>query len=526
MIPETLKSRDTQQCNSVVPHGSSLGVSVLAEDAGKEAFLRKRTHENSRSKVEASLERLENQVFHEEEEEKEKEEEKETMKELEERLALASKEMQEKDEELRKMDLLLNEKEREVDRYKKIIEEKEREFRQREEELLGKVEQLEKTIKTPSAKTHKIEVSTQTDWPTDISINESLSEDDVGYKSDYDYKSNQDGAGALWSKLSENEVWIESWNEDDFSRDEPSPDLRCETLGTFIKEETCSKSLPVSLPQERSTTVSVPNSREKGNLLSWTPVGDILENAVLLGFGVYGSVYKVMYQGKPAAFKFQNSYDSYSDECFYKERKILEALKGAGGAPALLGYFQNPTGILMELCNGMSYYNLIGNELASDYQIFQLLAEIGRKLHEIHQAGYVHSDLKADNIIINTKEDGEFEVRIIDFGLATEAGCYTEIDAGSDHIYPPEYRGGGNAAPSGDVYSYGSLIEYVNECIFGSLNPVMEQLVKNMKNRNPDLRPAVPEVVEYLEKIMEYIKYITYVESDEEWDYNSDSVEN
>ena len=37
----------------------------------------------------------------------------------------------------------------------------------------------------------------------------------------------------------------------------------------------------------------------------------------------------------------------------------------------------------------------------------------------IHKKGIVHRDIKLDNILINKREDGEYKVKIADFGMAS-----------------------------------------------------------------------------------------------------------
>jgi serine/threonine protein kinase len=37
----------------------------------------------------------------------------------------------------------------------------------------------------------------------------------------------------------------------------------------------------------------------------------------------------------------------------------------------------------------------------------------------IHKKGIVHRDIKLENILINNKTSGEYDVKIADFGMAT-----------------------------------------------------------------------------------------------------------
>jgi serine/threonine protein kinase len=48
-----------------------------------------------------------------------------------------------------------------------------------------------------------------------------------------------------------------------------------------------------------------------------------------------------------------------------------------------------------------------------------LVQQIGRALSAAHSAGVCHRDLKPSNIMVQRHADGEEQVKLIDFGLAT-----------------------------------------------------------------------------------------------------------
>lgn len=74
------------------------------------------------------------------------------------------------------------------------------------------------------------------------------------------------------------------------------------------------------------------------------------EGSVQLGVGGFGAVYLVEHRGQKAALKLGKSL--HHAESILKERRVLEQLQGAGGAPRPLAYCPDPPALLMTYCRG------------------------------------------------------------------------------------------------------------------------------------------------------------------------------
>ncbi|HVV87298.1 MAG TPA: protein kinase [Kofleriaceae bacterium] len=105
--------------------------------------------------------------------------------------------------------------------------------------------------------------------------------------------------------------------------------------------------------------------------------------------------------------------------------------------------------------------------------VMQLLAALA----EVHRAGIVHGDIKADNVMIETHHDGTDRVRLVDFGLAyitpapgeavddplfdddlsvdAEGRCYV---SGTPEYMAPEVISGGPVTVASDLYAVGILL--------------------------------------------------------------------
>ena len=76
-------------------------------------------------------------------------------------------------------------------------------------------------------------------------------------------------------------------------------------------------------------------------------------------------------------------------------------------------------------------------------------------LEYIHSKGYIHRDLKLENILLDNEQDGN-TLKIADFGLSTK---YTDIDffrrCGTPGYVAPEVIANKNYSFPADVFSAG-----------------------------------------------------------------------
>jgi Tol biopolymer transport system component/predicted Ser/Thr protein kinase len=112
--------------------------------------------------------------------------------------------------------------------------------------------------------------------------------------------------------------------------------------------------------------------------------------------------------------------------------------------------------------------------------------QIGDALHEAHQKGIVHRDIKADNIMVNARD----QVKVMDFGLAKLKGSLRITKAtstvGTLAYMSPEQIQGGEVDARSDIFSYGVLLY---EMITGRLPYRSEHeaaLMYSIINEEPD----------------------------------------
>ncbi len=91
-----------------------------------------------------------------------------------------------------------------------------------------------------------------------------------------------------------------------------------------------------------------------------------------------------------------------------------------------------------------------------------LLAGLGA----MHAAGFVHADVKSDNIIVELQGSGSLGVKLIDLGLARRFGDELSelgvdgqrVMSGTPEYMAPEVIGGGQATAAADIYAVGVIL--------------------------------------------------------------------
>ncbi|XP_023637706.1 mitogen-activated protein kinase kinase kinase 3 [Capsella rubella] len=197
-----------------------------------------------------------------------------------------------------------------------------------------------------------------------------------------------------------------------------------------------------------------------------------------LGKGAFGSVDLVKYTKSDgssyhAAVKtsMARDYDSLN-----REIKILSELKGY---PNIVLCYEDDLEEAFDV-NGRKVYKLL-LEYAREGSLSSFMKKYtDRKLPDplirdftrmilqglvaIHSHGYVHCDLKSDNLLIFSWNDSSYELKISDFGNTREVGevpDHWEVDfpfVGTPVYMPPESLHDGAAKKTLDLWSLGCLV--------------------------------------------------------------------
>ena len=102
--------------------------------------------------------------------------------------------------------------------------------------------------------------------------------------------------------------------------------------------------------------------------------------------------------------------------------------------------------------------NVLGSMSVSDW--FRICYDIADALNHLHQKGYLHCDIKTNNVLVSKSKTGY----LIDFGkvkpiLNPPAKKYAKS---YDYI-APEVLNGNPPTPASDIYSFGMIIKAIGE---------------------------------------------------------------
>ncbi len=110
--------------------------------------------------------------------------------------------------------------------------------------------------------------------------------------------------------------------------------------------------------------------------------------------------------------------------------------------------------VLMEMVDGSTLEKHQPDTLA---ELCRICKDVAKGLGVMHKAGYVHADIKPNNIMVT--EDGE--VKVIDFGQSCPIGTVKERIQGTPDYIAPEQVQRRSITPQTDVFNLGATMYWL-----------------------------------------------------------------
>ena len=226
------------------------------------------------------------------------------------------------------------------------------------------------------------------------------------------------------------------------------------------------------------------------------------------GFGITYLATDMDVGSRKVVVKVPNERRSHHASHLKKFRREMEALSRIDhpNVVGVIDYWEaedRQQYLVMQFVPGETLRTLIAREALPLPVIAGIVQQIGRALAAAHEAGVIHRDIKPDNIMIRASPDGDFLVKVIDFGVsairAPDAHAFSADICGTYKYMAPEQFEGESSAAS-DIYQMG-IVAYemtTGEVPFRASGPaaIALQQREGVRAMPRQLRPDLPEAAE------------------------------
>jgi serine/threonine protein kinase len=201
------------------------------------------------------------------------------------------------------------------------------------------------------------------------------------------------------------------------------------------------------------------------------------------------------------------------DDTEIEEESTRQLIKEAGALASLqhpnivtvydVGSDEDGPYVVMELISGKTIDELIENAPLTWPDFRELAMQTQEALIAAQERNLIHSDIKPSNLMLTWLPSGKFQVKIVDFGLATLAQSQTKqeletIDAvfGSIFFMPPEQFERAPLDARSDLYSMGCVYYQALTGIYpfdgANGNEVMESHLHHQVKPIKEVRAEIP----------------------------------
>lgn len=155
--------------------------------------------------------------------------------------------------------------------------------------------------------------------------------------------------------------------------------------------------------------------------------------------------------------------------------------------------------LIMEFVDGVSLHDEKPDRLD---QIIDIFRQTAHGLAQMHDAGYVHADMKPHNVIVGHDFVGHPTAKVIDLGQSCKIGTVKERIQGTPDYIAPEQVRRGQITPKTDIYNFGATMYWTLTgrnipTAMGLKNDALTSSIDESKIEPPvpvrDLNPEVPE---------------------------------
>lgn len=238
-----------------------------------------------------------------------------------------------------------------------------------------------------------------------------------------------------------------------------------------------------------------------------------------IGCGTFGVCHLAFYRGITVVIKnFSLSKrqsvdkDTIKNEVLH-EAEIIVQLGDHPGLPLLFGVQTRslPYQLILQF-HGEKDESLTLDKAAKKSKLHNeewlfIVDKVGRALIHIHSCGFLHNDIKPNNIVLEKREDGIYNPVIIDFGKSCRISAPPPLKTLSEreqkvykskypYIAPEIVEGRSRKSVKSDIFSFAKVVVFLCETV--SLNVLSRS--RSWYNscalsRNPKQRPNIQQLI-------------------------------
>ena len=242
-----------------------------------------------------------------------------------------------------------------------------------------------------------------------------------------------------------------------------------------------------------------------------------IEKDKMIGKGTFGRCFKGTYKDITVCLKFFNK-KYLSKTQIEREVKTMLGLTPHPSLPLLLGVCMEPEPILVTKFIGFNQEALTLDNLtrkmpekctemcSPDHLILTML----QGLHAVHHSGYIHNDIKPNNILVEVKGD-HLNAVIIDYGKSCvhHKGIFYKLQNETDkqnhlkrypHLAPELVYGDSPQSIFTDIHSMGYTVKTVLSAKFGGTFSYLKDISQSSMSRHSCNRPGLSYLIDYLSR--------------------------
>ena len=247
--------------------------------------------------------------------------------------------------------------------------------------------------------------------------------------------------------------------------------------------------------------------------------------AMHLGAGSYGSCHLGSYRGMEVVIKQlkvkelrgetrESAERRVREELIY-EARIINKLGDHSGLPLLYGICSkhSPFRIILQFhgeknCSAaFTIFSALNKALISSIVVWtDILRKVCEAVHHVHNVGFLHNDIKGNNVVLDNK-NGTYNPVVIDFGKSLPmTGLKGPKVLRKDqqekymrdypHIAPEIVKGNQGQSVASDIYSLAVMAKFIFKK--AKLSPLPDVL-KQASHSNPASRPALKDIINLLQ---------------------------